>query len=89
MLCKGVPRFYVAREVVERMFGGVKTSALVLYENMQLEKELPCAPTYCEAYYTSIVMVRSHEDYCIPSIHFGTQGAHRTGNETDAFSTDI
>ena len=35
----------MAREVVERMFGGgSKTSALVLYENMQLEKELPAQP---------------------------------------------
>ena len=49
MLCKGVPRSYVAREVVERMFGGgVKTSALVLYENMQLEKEFALRTHHCE-----------------------------------------
>ena len=36
---------YVAREVVERMFRrGSEISALVLYENMQLEKEFPAQP---------------------------------------------
>ena len=42
---QGCSKINVAREVVERMFGqGPKTSALVLYENMQLEKEFPAQP---------------------------------------------
>ena len=42
---QGCSEIYVAREVVERMFGrGSETAALVLYENMQLEKEFPAQP---------------------------------------------
>ena len=42
---QGYFEIYVAREVAERMFGrGSETSALVLYENMQLEKEFPVHP---------------------------------------------
>lgn len=42
---QGCSKNCVTREVVERMFGrGSKTSALVLYENMQLEKEFAAQP---------------------------------------------
>ena len=51
---------------------------------MQLEKEFPARTTASILYFNSDGQV-AQEGYCIPSIHFGTQGAHGTGNETDAF----